>query len=295
MTQSFDARRWWLLVGKHWSENRKKYTLSLIAMAGLLLLWFIVMLSTDGYRGINTSTQISTYYFGLFAVGCFFGSMLFADLGSKTRGLNYLVVPASHLEKLFCALFYGVVVFFICYTAIFYMSDILMVKVSNTIAYNHWLKNHSASDVFYPQEVFNVFVTPDRHHEESGFIYYLLLFYFVLQAAFICGSVYFPRFSFIKSVITLLLLGLFFAFFISKVLIHMLPPGNYHHGITSYEVYTVKKTPSGDGIMIYSDAATDKLVTIPQWIGDLLLFLLKYAFAPLLWLATYFRLKEKEI
>src|SRR5450432_2157442 len=116
MNQSFDAGRWWLLVAKHWSENRKKYTLSLIAITGLLLLWFAIVVFTDNHS-IVAEVQMGTYYTGLFLVGCLYGSMLFADLGSKTRGLNYLVVPASLFEKLLCALFYAVIVFFALYTA----------------------------------------------------------------------------------------------------------------------------------------------------------------------------------
>ena len=294
MNQSFDAGHWWLLVGKHWSENRKKYTLSLVAIAGLLLLWFIVMLISDGHRGTNASMQSSTYYFGLFLGGCLYASILFADLGSKTRGLNYLVVPASHLEKLLCSLFYCVVVFFVCYTAVFYIIDIVIVKAENAFAYNHWLKHHTPGNTFEPQKVFNVFYQPG-HSREPNALLYLLLFYFVLQAAFIFGSVYFPHFSFIKTVIALLLTGLVIAFIAGKLLVPILPPGNYYHGITSYQVLTYKNLPSGEGIMIYSNAATDKLVSLPEWINDVLLFLLKYAFAPLFWLATYYRLKEKEI
>src|SRR4051794_17424029 len=108
MNQVFNAGRWSLLVGKHWSENRKQYSLALVAIAGLQLLWFIIMLGSRGNPMIEPSMQVATYYFGLFVVGCIYGSMLFADLGSKTRGLNYLVVPASQLEKLLCALFYAV-------------------------------------------------------------------------------------------------------------------------------------------------------------------------------------------
>src|SRR4051812_20896638 len=100
MNQVFDAGRWWLLVGRHWSENRKKYGLSLIAMAGLLLLWFVFMLITESRHSMDASMQVATYYFGLFLVGCLYASIVFSDLGSKTRGLNYLVIPASHLEKL---------------------------------------------------------------------------------------------------------------------------------------------------------------------------------------------------
>src|SRR5450432_391457 len=291
MNQSFDASRWWLLVSKHWAENRKKYTLSLIAIAALLLLWFVVILINDTDRSFNASMQSSAYYTGLFLAGCVYASVLFADLGSKTRGLNYLVVPASHAEKLLCSLFYGVIVFFACYTAIFYLVDFIMIKVANAIAYSHWLKYHTAGTVFEPQKIYNVFYQQE-HSREPNLLLYLLLFYFVLQSAFICGSVYFAKFGFIKTVLALLVTGLLIAFLIVKVIAPILPPGSYYRGITSYQVYTVKDAPAVNGVMIYSDPATDKLVSLPAWIGDVLLFLLKFAFAPLLWLATYFRLKE---
>lgn len=294
MNQLFDAGRWWLLVSKHWSENKRKYTLSLIAIAALLLLWFVVLLLNDTDRSFNDSMQSSVYYTGLFLAGCVYASVLFADLGSKTRGLNYLVVPASHAEKLLCALFYGVLVFFACYTAIFYLVDFIMIKAANAISYSHWLKYHTAGTVFEPQKISNVF-SQQEHSREPDMLFYLLLFYFVLQAAFICGSVYFAKFSFIKTVLALLVTGLVIAFLMVKVVMPISPPGSYYHGITSYQVYTVKDAPAAHGIMIYSDPATDKLVSLPAWIGDVLLFLLKFAFAPLFWLATYFRLKEKEI
>ena len=294
MNQLFDAGRWWLLVGKHWAENKKKYTLSLIAIAGLLLLLFFVIIATDPHS-IPSEIQLNTYYAGLFVVGCLYGSMLFADLGSKTRGLNYMVVPASQLEKLLCALFYGVVVFFVCYTAIFYVTDFIMLKAGNAIMYSHWLKGHTTGDVFVPQEIMNVFFTPDHHNgNQPGFVLYLLLLYIVVQAAFIYGSIFYPKFSLIKTVISLLLIGLCSAFIFGKIIKDILPPGNYHEDLTSYTVYTVKKT-GGDGVMIYSDANTDKLISLPAWIGKVLVFLLQYAFAPLFWIATYYRLKEKEI
>jgi len=294
MTQLLDARRWWLLVGKHWSENRKKYSLSLTAIAGLLLVWLVFRMTTESDK-LSGELQVTTFYSGLFIAGCLYASTLFADLGSKTRGLNYLTVPASSLEKLLCNLFFGVVVFFVCYTAIFYIADVMMIKISNAVMYNRWQKSHVVGDVFHPQEIFNVFSTPGRHDNHPGYVFYLILLYAVVQAAFIYGSVFFAKFSFIKTIIALLLIGLCMAFVINKVIAPILPPGHYQHSITSFEVYTVKKTASGDGVMIYSDATNDKLVSIPEWIGDLLLFLLKYAFAPLLWLATYYRLKEKEI
>ena len=294
MNQFFDAGRWWLLVGRHWSENKKKYTLSLIAMAGLLLLWFVFMLITESRHSMETSTQVATYYFGLFLVGCLFGSVIFADLGSKNKGLNFLVIPASHAEKLLCALFYSVLMFFVCYTALFYITDLIMLKLSNAVVYSHWLKEHTPGGEFEPQKLANVFYEY-KSGSKPNYLGYLLLFYVALQSAFIAGSIYFSSFSFIKTIISLLVIGLFTAFVFDKLVMRMLPPGTYMNSLTGYHIYTVKDAPEVNGITISSNVTTDKVVSLPRWIDVLLTFLLQYAFAPLFWLVAYFRLKEKEI
>ncbi len=294
MNQSFELSRWLMLVSKHWSENRKKYTLSLIAMAGLLLVWFVFALVMERARPIDDNIQFVTYYFGLFLVGCLYASMLFADLSSKSKGMNYLAIPASHFEKLLCTLFYGVIAFFICYTLLFYLIDAPMVKLSNAIAYSHWQKTHLAGSTFEAGRVLNVFTAigdSDNHGDE---FYHFLLAYFALQSAFIFGSVYFPKFSFIKTVISLLLISLFFVFFVGKVLNEMMPYGSFYKGITSYRVFHVEAAASGSTIVTSNDI-TDKLVSLPSWIEDVLIFIAKYAFAPIFWTLAYYRLKEKEI
>lgn len=295
MNQTFDMNRWWLLVGKHWSENRKKYVLSLVAMAGLLLVWYLFGIIGQRENMAHIDMQASTYFFGLYLVGCFYASTLFGELGSKTKGLNYLVVPASILEKLLCALFYGLVVFFVFYTVIYYVLDMAMVSTVNSIEYRHWLKNHATGSTFVPDPVINIFSMPATRQDQPNVFVYLILGYLVLQAAFTLGSVYFARFSFIKTFISLLLICLVIAFLFDKVIFRMLPPGSFYNGVTSYHLYTVKDNLETGGTMIYSDAAADKLVTLPRWIDDLLLFIAKFAFAPILWIATLFRLKEKEI
>jgi len=282
MNQTFDLNRWWLLVGKHWSENRKKYILSLIAITGLLLVWFFFVVAIDNYRPLKFEVQVATYFFGLILVGCLYSSLFFGDLASKSKGINYLTVPASHFEKMLCALFFATIAFLICYTAIFYMLDIVMVKVSNAIAYSNWQKNHEVGEIFEPDEVMNIFTAEQKGNNSHNIFHYLFLVYFTLQSAFILGSVYFPKFSFIKTVITLLLIALFFSFFMAKVIPAFMPEGNYYRALTSYNFYSGNNDPG-------------KIVILPEWINTFLEFLIKFALAPIFWLATYFRLKEKEI
>jgi hypothetical protein len=237
--------------------------------------------------------QLGTYYFGLSVVGCLYGSMLFAELASKSKGINFLSVPASNLEKLLCALLYGVVFFFIAYTLIFYIVDIPMLKLSNAIAFSHWERTHVASNTFEPGKVMNVFVLPDRGAGVPNVFFYFLLAYFAIQSAFILGSVYFPKFSFIKTIIALLLISLAFAFILGKIIQPIMPHGSYYKGITSYRIFHMTELSTGGTVV--SDDDADKIVSLPSWINDVLIALVKYAFAPLFWIVTFYRLKEKEI
>lgn len=283
MNQSFDFDRWRLLVAKHWYEQKKTYLLSLLAVAALLLIWFVFVLFANPYEPLPTGAQFGTYYVGLFLLGCIYASMLFSDLASRPRGIDYLSVPASQLEKLLCNLFYGVLIFFLAYTVVFHLVEFPMIRIGRSIAYTHWLKTPHSNEVFKAGETINVFVMPNRPPGAPNAFFFVLLTYFAVQAAFILGSVYFPKFSFIKTVVALLLVGLFFVFLLSQVFSWIMPRGSFYQGITSYNFY-------GSGG--YTDG---RIVTLPAWIDAVLLVLAKYAFAPILWITTYFRLKEKEI
>jgi hypothetical protein len=282
MNQAFSFNRWSLLIVKHWSENRKKYLLALLAITGILLIWFLFNIVMEGYRPMSSGTQIGTYFAGLFIIGCLYGSTLFSELASKSKGTNYLSLPASQLEKTLCALLYGVVIFFITYSLVFYFSDIIMVKIANGISYAYWQKHHLPGDIFRPQEIENVFWGNERMRGGSVNVNLLiLLFYFAIQSAYILGSAYFNRFSFIKTTVSLLVLWLFLIVFVGKIMGAFVPDGSYYEGITSYR--------------LNSGSDEEKIIRLPEWIDTYTIFLLKYAFAPIFWIVTYFRVKEKEI
>ena len=114
MNQLFNLQRWFLVLGEHESRNRKRYLLSLMAIAGLII-GFCTFYILAGRRPIPTFLQSSTYFFGLYFSGCLFGSMLFDDLNYGPKGISALLIPASHFEKLMCQLLFGIFIFFIFY------------------------------------------------------------------------------------------------------------------------------------------------------------------------------------
>jgi hypothetical protein len=282
MNQVFDFKRFTLLTGKHWSENRKKYFLSLVAMAGLLLLWFSFSIIVEYYNALGEDMQVITYYTGLYLVGCLYASMLFSDLSTVPKAINYLSVPGSALEKLLVNLLYGLVLFFVSYTIIFYLIDIPMVQVANKIAYGHWVETHAAGETYVPEKIVNVFVkAKDAGNYDLNPYAFLIMIYVAVQSAYILGSIYFPVYSAVKTTVALMvLIGIVFLFTV-LVLNLFIPRGAEFRNFTSYYV-------EGKGAVI-------KYVQIPGWIDAILVFLFKFAWAPIFWIVTYFRLKEKEV
>jgi hypothetical protein len=282
MNQLFSFNRWLLLVRKHWSENKKKYLLGLLALTGIMIVWFVFNIIFNPYNSMDATIQYGTYYVGIFITGCLYGSTLFSELSSKSKGINYLAVPASHLEKVISTLLYGTVLFFLCYTVLFYFADIIMVKVSNAVSLSYWKKHYPSLDNYHAREVVNVFWTEQRAGRvEVNIASIFLLSYIATQSAFILGSVYFEKFSFIKTTLALIAVWLIVLLFVDKVLGSWVPWGRFNDGFSHY--------------MVYGEGDTEKIIRLPEWVNTIVLFLLKYAFAPICWVVTYFRLKEKEI
>ena len=174
MNQFFSFDRFSLLVSKHWADNKKRYLLSILAFAGLLITWFAFTLAIeDDSDRMSLDVQLSTYFFSLFIAGTLYASQYFGGLGSKPKGSNFLLVPASTFEKLLCSLLYTVILFFIVFTAVFYIINFSMVTISNSIY---------ANDATFKQvpvaNIFNVtFFEFDNNYALN-----FLLFFFAIQS-----------------------------------------------------------------------------------------------------------------
>jgi hypothetical protein len=255
MNQFFSSKRFALLVKKHWADHKKRYSLSLFAFAGLLILWFLfTMLVIDDNDRMNSEVQMGTFFFALVTMGTFYASQYFRDLGSRPKGINFLLVPASSFEKILCSLLFTIVLFFVVFTATFYLVDVLMVTVAN----NFTMGNNSSQNA----AVANVFEGVSLHFKLGYQVSFLPVFISV-QSAYLLGSAYFKKYSFIKTNISLFIAWL--VLFSLAVLFH--------------------------DIIIPDDNDSDQL---PDWLA-ISLILLAYVTAPLLWIVTYRTLKQKQV
>lgn len=259
MNQFFNQKRFAQLVLKHWADNRKRYSLALLAYVGLLFSWLLVGLIVEGIpskSGIPDDIQYATFFISLFAIGTFYASQYFSDLGSREKGSHFLLVPASGFEKFLCSLFFTVILFPLLIIGAFYLVDVLMVAVSNSFLANSSLGKSSVVNVF----------TVDFIRFNPNQAVKLFLFFFSVESLFLLGSVYFRKYNFIKTIITgfvVFLLLFLLAYVISE---YVLP------GMEAEAVFS----------------------RMEKWIPTFIQ-VLAYAIAPLAWVVTYFVLKAKQV
>lgn len=269
-------------MSRHWAENRRRYLLALPAMGGLLTAWYFFLLIMNGYRPLNNILQYMAYYFGLYIVGCLYASTLFSELGSKAECINYLSVPASQLEKLLCSLFFGVLLFFIAFNLIYYAVDIPMVHLAKRLSgerYGNGIQT-GGSIMAGAAPIWNVFAETDPVFH-IGKYHVLLLGFFAIQSAFILGSVYFTRYAFLKTIVSVLFCSLGVSLFLTKVIVGNLPRGWGLDNIFEWKQY--------------SDTARFSVVRLPFWVEYSLILLTQYSIPFIFWWITYYRLKEKEV
>lgn len=277
MQQSFSLQRCNLLIAKHWAENKKRYLLSFAAYISLVFVWYVFIMMTDDSDPMAEGLQRITFCFSAIIVGPFYASQFFRELGSKSKGTSYLMVPASSLEKLTCSLVYAIIFLPLALLAAFYIVDVITVMIANS--------SHSGYNGAVDQQghvltakVVNLFGFERRQERQA--LYYGTLAFFGIQSAALLGSIYFSQYSYIKTAIALTLLFLFFAWFEEYVMTNILPSGNFHNNITKYSV---------------NEGGKFKLVQLSSWVSNAMEIGLFYGATLMLWTVSYFRLKEKEV
>jgi hypothetical protein len=281
MNQTFDFRRWWMLVTLHWVENRKRYGLGLLAIAGLLIAWFSFLLTVDKFSALDLGYQFSAYFVGLYFIGCLLSGTIFSELGDKRQGIGYLSLPASHLEKLLCALLFSIVFFFIAFTLVFYLVDIPFVHAANNLVGERYRTSADMSSVPYTTPVYNILTASGAPMlEQDGHL--LLTSYFAFQSVYMLGSVYFTRSAFIKTTVAVLLFMLIYVSFVSEGVGRQLPPGWFIKDLFQWQ--------RGSSLV-----GQGQWVKLPLVIECALKILVSYGIPVLFWVIAFFRLREKEV
>lgn len=258
MQATFNFTRLGMLIKKQWAEHARLYTLTMGAIAGLMAIALFVWQLTDHPPVIATYIILLV---SMFLGGAIFSSMTFADLSQRTTGIYFLSVPATHGEKLVCGILYSQVFFNAVVLALFFILQPIAVSMAK-----------------YPD--FMQFRSAYAHTEFATLVWNIITAYLAMQALFILGSVYFQRFSFVKTVVATVLTALVFGAFMNWVIQPILPHGMSLNSFSKF------------GVVIHGQERT---YTLPAWSSVGIRYAFQYIWVPVFWTATYFRLKEKEL
>lgn len=248
-----------MLIKKQWAEHARFYTLAAGAIAGLMAIVFFI------WTRVDHPPVLATYILLLvtmFLGGAIFASMTFVDLSQRTTGIYWLSVPATHGEKLVCGILFSQVFFTAVVLGLFFILQPIAVAMANS-----------------PQPMH--FHTAFARTEFSAVVWNIATGYFAMQALFILGSVYFQRFSFVKTVVSTVLVAAVFTTFMKNVVFSIMPENiNMVKGFIDFRIF---------------DHGAEHTYSLPGWIGLSIQYAFQYIWVPVFWTATYFRLKEKEL
>ncbi|HVS90868.1 MAG TPA: hypothetical protein VHE59_02475 [Mucilaginibacter sp.] len=258
MNNFFSFRRFSRLFVKHTAEHYRAYLMSVAVLVGVLLLggsFLFFIVPEPPDTGLQTAMFVVT----LLVAGTLFTSTVFGDFGDKNKAIPALALPATAFEKFLVGWIYSYPIFLLVYTGVFYAA---LVGLGS---FKHWEANQH-------------FVIFSLRQNGS---YMVLIIYSMLHAIALFGAVFFNKLHFIKT-------G--FAFLISYALL-MVVNTLFVKLITGLNVVKFA-VPFGFLNFYIGDKYYSVVVKGASSLSALLVISVS---AVLIWVAAYFRLKEKQV
>jgi hypothetical protein len=229
--------------------------MSLTVLVGVLIIGGCFLVYIVEAR-LDKGLQSAFYMMILVLSGTIFTSTVLADLGDRKRAVAWLALPASHFEKYLVVWLYSLLIFIVIYTAAFYLSVSFLLYIKPSIGSQ--------------EGIFNVF---EKWPMEMWVVYAFL------HAIAFYGAVFFERLHFIKTA---------FVFFISLALLVIINKII----LSALLGRAVEMTPPF-GIARFSGGGQD--VRLAEKLQEPYMIYLVIALAVIFWIATYWRLKEKQV
>lgn len=243
--QCFSLRRVYLLLRSDIAILKAVSFTTIVTIMAALLLYNL--LNPSNIFTVNKSSTV--FNLMLFIGGFLTTSFAFKNLHNPYRNYFFLMLPASNLEKFIEHIFL---------TAIFYPLVLLLIY-----SCFYWILGVI---IFFITHKFIFVVTPFLY-----FTWKIILIYVIAQSIFLAGAAYFKKHVFVKTILTLCIVGLIvvaFASLLAKLFFY-----------SSY-----------NGMTLYIPRFPENMGGIFSTLYSLFFILL----APFCWVITYFRMKEIE-
>jgi hypothetical protein len=259
MNNFFSPKRFARLFVKHTAEHYRTYLMAIAVLIGVIVLGgsflFFVIQEVP-----DPGFQTAVFTILMLIAGTLFTSTVFADFGDKNRSIPALTLPASSFEKFLVGWLYSYPIFLVVYTVVFYLA---LIGLGTT---KHWDEANRHFTLF-------------SLHQGEMLVFFVL--YSVLHAIALFGAILFRNIHFVKTgflffigigvliIVNTLFLKLLTGLSIVKLAI---PFGflNFNIGQKNYSIGT-------------------------QGPGSQFVLIVLIAVATLIWVAAYYRLKEKQV
>lgn len=262
MNNTFNLKRFGMLFKKHTVEHSKTYALSTAVLFGVIFLVLLFFSMMNKWH-LSDQEQIIVLVFSMSGFGSIFGSMVFADLGDRSKVIPALMLPSSHFEKFLVGLIYSYFIFLIVFVASFCLADFIVVGIGN----------HDQKE----DQMINVFSNTGRR-PVIAFVFFTLFHAFVFW-----GSVFFKKLHFVKtSIVFFLCLGTLAL--INGLVLNMFLAA--HTRFSAGMPFNPIMIINADNSFLASLEPTEKFELYGKAIFVIVVLLF--------WITTYFKLKEKE-
>lgn len=263
MNNTFNINRFGLLLRRQWLDFGRIYLIFLAVLTGAIALIFFmnVPIGTEG-----GDKYINMYFRNpLFGIGGFFfisiaASGYFAVLGQKSRAILELMTPASTFEKFLAGVVYSALLSIISFLLIFFLVDLTFTAYLNSTFGDVQQTGSSETPVNGTKTLF------EECWSALPFLKFTFAIPFLVTSVFLLGSVYFNRFHYIKTGVTLMLFSAIAGYIIARTGSYMM-----------------------DGMIRIGGPRFSDLD------GMHYMFLTTLLLTLIFWFITYIRLKEKEV
>ncbi len=178
----FNQDRFGLLFRRQVNLYMKSWIIALIAISGsLIFISLLLMTASSGQVWFETFKTLGVIAF--FITGLIFTSNSFSEMGTYSRSLQYITLPATHFEKFAVGWFMSSVIYIL-------FSVVALVFAS---AFAGLLSLLLFKGEFV---VFNPFVTKGAE---------VILAYFIAHSAFFLGAAWFRRAAFFKTLLVMII------------------------------------------------------------------------------------------
>lgn len=256
----FHAPRFGAYFKKHIVDNYRLYLMSLFVLCVVILV--VMVLTLSGGSGVRMTDGNPFYLLLLFFTGLIFAGYSFTQLSDKPRGMDFLLLPASHFEKFLATLLITTVGFMLVYHLVFIISVLLAGVILSL--------RHTTFDAY------------DWLHSFRKSFVVALHIWFVAHAVIMLGAIYFKKFNIIKT------LAYTFVFVVICGLLN----------IAFVNILFGKELTSwGSAVPFYSVHLSrySQDLVLPMGWAYTLNFAWRFLLPPALWVLAYVKLKDEEI